>query len=53
MSLKGKFADHFSPKIRDRGVAYFRSGLVKILNHSDTLVEAEVKGRERYHVRLK
>ncbi|HSE25233.1 MAG TPA: SWIM zinc finger family protein, partial [Pyrinomonadaceae bacterium] len=53
MSLKGKFADHFSPKIRDRGVAYFRSGLVKILNHSDTLVEAEVKGRERYQVRLK
>jgi len=53
MSLKGKFADYFSPKIRDRGVAYFRSGLVRILDHSDRLVDAEVKGRERYQVRLK
>ena len=52
MSLKGKFADEFGPKIRDRGVAYFRSGLVKIVNHSESVVEAQVKGRQTYYVRL-
>jgi hypothetical protein len=52
MSLKGKFANEFNPKIRDRGVAYFRSNSVTFLNHSDSKVEARVKGKSDYLVRL-
>ncbi|PYS73407.1 MAG: helicase SNF2 [Acidobacteria bacterium] len=52
MSLKGKFSHEFNPKIRDRGVAYFRSNSVTILDHSDTRIEARVKGKINYHVRL-
>ena len=52
MSLKGKFSTDFNPKIRDRGVAYFRSGAVTILKHSDSQVEARVKGSAEYLVRL-
>ena len=52
MSLKGKFSNDFNPKIRDRGVAYFRSGAVEILEHSDTHVNARVKGTVDYLVRL-
>src|SRR6187431_674307 len=52
MSLKSRFAPQFNPKIRDRGVAYFRSHAVKILEHSDSHVLAEVKGRLEYFVEL-
>jgi superfamily II DNA or RNA helicase len=52
MSLKGKFANEFNPKIRDRGVAYFRSNAVTIFNHTDSKVEARVKGKSDYLVSL-
>ncbi|HEY6805301.1 MAG TPA: SNF2-related protein [Pyrinomonadaceae bacterium] len=52
MSLKGKFANEFNPKIRDRGVAYFRSNAVTIFNHTDSKVEARVKGKSEYLVSL-
>jgi hypothetical protein len=52
MSLKAKFSDDFRPKIRDRGHAYFRSNRVKILNHSDSHVEARVSGGSNYRVKL-
>ncbi len=52
MSLKSRFAPQFNPKIRDRGVAYFRSGAVKILEHFDSYVRAQVKGKSDYLVEL-
>ena len=52
MSLKSRFAPQFNPKIRDRGVAYFRSGAVKILEHSDFHVLAQVEGTLDYFVEL-
>src|SRR5882724_12903075 len=52
MSLKGKFSREFSGRIRDRGFAYFRSNKVEILNHSESHVDAKVKGSEDYLVRL-
>jgi SNF2 family DNA or RNA helicase len=52
MSLKGRFAHEFRPQIRDRGVAYFRSNSVEILDHSDFHVNARVKGSVDYLVRL-
>jgi len=52
MSLKGKFAHEFNPRIRDRGIAYFRSGAVQIVDSSDVRVEAKVKGSIDYFVRL-
>ena len=52
MSLKSRFAPQFNPKIRDRGVAYFRSGAVKLLEHSESHVLAQVKGRLEYFVEL-
>ncbi|HVQ38918.1 MAG TPA: SNF2-related protein, partial [Pyrinomonadaceae bacterium] len=52
MSLKGRLAQEFAGKIRDRGVAYFRSHAVEILEHSDSHVEARVKGSKVYSVRL-
>ena len=52
MSLKSRFASQFNPKIRDRGVAYFRSGAVKILKHFNSYVLAEVKGTSDYFVTL-
>src|SRR6185369_15083350 len=52
MSLKAKFSDAFRPKIRDRGHAYFRSARVKILNHSDSHVDASVTGGSNYRVKL-
>lgn len=52
MSLKGKFSHEFNPKIRDRGLAYFRTNAVQILTHSDTRVEALVKGSSTYRVLL-
>ena len=35
MSLKSRFASLFNSRIRDRGLAYFHAGAVKILEHSD------------------
>ncbi len=35
MSLKGRLSQEFAGKIRDRGFAYFRTGAVEILDHSD------------------
>jgi superfamily II DNA or RNA helicase len=52
MSLKSRFASQFNPKIRDRGVAYFRSGAVTILEHSDFYLLAQVKGKLDYFVQL-
>ncbi len=52
MSLKSRFASEFDPKIRDRGLAYFRGGAVKILEHSDFHVLAQVKGTVDYFVEL-
>jgi len=52
MSLKSRFASQFNPKIRDRGLAYFRGGAVKILEHFDSYVLAQVKGRLDYLVEL-
>src|SRR6266550_3482344 len=53
MSLKGKFSPDFSGRIRDRGFAYFRSNKVEILEHSESHVDARVKGSKIYLVRLK
>src|SRR5690349_11040306 len=53
MSLKGRFASQFNPKIRDRGFAYFRAGAVTILEHSNRHVLAQVKGTLDYFVELK
>ena len=39
-------------RIRDRGLAYFRSGAVKILEHSDSYVLAQVEGNLDYSVQL-
>ena len=52
MSLKSRFASEFNPKIRDRGFAYFRGGAVKILEHSEVHVLAQVKGTLDYFVEL-
>ena len=52
MSLKSRFAPEFNPKIRDRGLAYFRGGAVKILDHSDFYVLARVEGTLDYFVEL-
>src|SRR6185503_18879524 len=52
MSLKSRFASQFNPKIRDRGLAYFRGGAVKILEHSDFHVRAQVEGTSDYFVEL-
>lgn len=52
MSLKSRFAPQFNPKIRDRGLAYFRGGAVKILDHSDFYVLARVEGTFDYFVEL-
>jgi hypothetical protein len=52
MSLKAKFSHEFRPQIRDRGHAYFRTNSVNILAHSDSHVEARVKGGATYLVRL-
>jgi len=52
MSLKSRFSPQFNPRIRDRGFAYFRSGAVKILEHSDFYMLAQVKGNRDYFVQL-
>src|SRR5687768_3815984 len=52
MSLKSRFASQFNPRIRDRGLAYYRSGAVKILEHSDFYMLARVKGNLDYSVQL-
>jgi superfamily II DNA or RNA helicase len=52
MSLKSRFASQFNPRIRDRGLAYFRSGAVKILEHSDSYLLAQVEGNLDYSVQL-
>ena len=52
MSLKGKFSRDFTPRIRDRGFAYFRSNKVEILEHSELHVAARVRGGRIYLVSL-
>jgi superfamily II DNA or RNA helicase len=52
MSLKGKFSNDFTPRIRDRGFAYFRSNAVEILEHSESHVVARVRGSRKYLVSL-
>ena len=38
--------------IRDRGFAYFRTGAVEILEHTESHIDARVKGSQVYLVRL-
>lgn len=52
MSLQTSFASRFNPKIRDLGLAYFRAGEVRILEHSDYHVLAQVGGTLDYLVEL-
>ena len=52
MSLKGRLSQEFAGRIRDRGFAYFRTNAVEILEHSESHVDARVKGTEIYLVRL-
>jgi hypothetical protein len=52
MSLKGRLSQEFAGKIRDRGFAYFRNKAVEILEHSESQVDARVKGGQVYLVRL-
>ena len=52
MSLKGRLSQEFAGKIRDRGFAYFRTNAVEILEHSESHVDARVKGSKVYLVRL-
>src|ERR1041384_1595580 len=52
MSLKSRFASQFNPKIRDRGVAYFRAGAVKILDHYEGYLLTRVEGTYDYFVEL-
>jgi superfamily II DNA or RNA helicase len=52
MSLKGRLSQEFAGKIRDRGFAYFRTSAVEIFSHSQSQVDARVKGGEVYLVRL-
>src|SRR5450432_1851916 len=52
MSLKGRLAQEFAGKIRDRGFAYFRTGAVEILAHSESHIDARVQGSQVYLVRL-
>lgn len=53
MSLKGRLSEKFAGKIRDRGFAYFRTSAIEILEHSESHVDARVKGSSAYLVRLK
>ena len=53
MSLKGRLSQEFAGKIRDRGFAYFRNGVVELYEHSQSQLDARVKGGEVYLVRLK
>jgi superfamily II DNA or RNA helicase len=53
MSLKGRLAQEFAGKIRDRGFAYFRTSAVEIFEHSQSQIDARVKGGQVYLVRLK
>jgi superfamily II DNA or RNA helicase len=53
MSLKGRLSQEFAGKIRDRGFAYFRTSAVEIFGHTESQVDARVKGGEVYFVRLK
>src|ERR1700752_230473 len=52
MSLKSRFSHEFNPRIRDRGIGYFRSGAVEILENSDFHLEARITGTINYLVRL-
>jgi uncharacterized Zn finger protein len=52
MSLAGKLLREFTAKIRGRGFAYFHANKVEILEHSESHVDAKVRGSEDYLVRL-
>jgi selenocysteine lyase/cysteine desulfurase len=47
MSLKSRFAPQFNPRIRDRGLAYFRGGAVRFIDHSDFHVPVSIVGLEQ------
>ena len=53
MSLAAKLSREFTAKIRKRGLWYFQSRKVKILNSSPTQVDAVVRGTRNYLVQLK
>src|SRR5436190_8265935 len=52
MSLAGKLLREFTAKIRGRGFAYFHANKVEILEHSESHVDAKVRGSQDYLVRL-
>jgi len=52
MSLTGKFSREFANRIRDRGLAYFKTNAVEIFEHSESHVVATVKGDREYLVSL-
>ena len=52
MSLTGKFSREFANRIRDRGLAYFKTNAVDIFEHSELHVVATVKGDREYLVSL-
>ena len=52
MSLTGKFSREFANRIRDRGLAYFKTHAVDIFEHSESQVVATVKGEREYLVSL-
>lgn len=52
MSLTGRFSREFANRIRDRGLAYFKTNAVDIFEHSESHVVATVKGDREYMVSL-
>lgn len=52
MSLTGRFSREFASRIRDRGLAYFKSHAVEIFEHSESHVVATVTGDIEYLVSL-
>ena len=52
MSLTGRFSREFASRIRDRGLAYFKTNAVDIFEHSESHVVATVKGDREYLVSL-
>ena len=52
MSLTETLADFFSKAIRDRGLQYFKGGLVYIQQATYQSLEARVRGSESYNVTL-
>src|SRR5262249_52117711 len=52
MSLISRFSDEFDNGVRNRGVAYYRQGAVRIIEGDQTRVRAIVSGELKYTVTL-